>query len=238
VRSIRVRPLRRVLCLAQGFGRFAFQATPSFSHYLVLDLVYWNSLMNEQTNRESQSTLYRELLGGDWTRAAPAVQAAHRVDRENAASGQFIVRWGVSPMARCVGRVCGFPRPSETTAVTLFVGGARGGEVWVRSFAGKRLVTRQSACGDHLLHEQIGMLAFRFRVRVTDDGGLVYDSEEAWLRCGRAAVRLPDSIAPHVNATEVPETASTGTRVTMDLTLPWVGEVLHYAGRLVTGTDP
>jgi hypothetical protein len=111
-------------------------------------------------------------------------------------------------------------------------------EIWIRTFGEHRLVTRQHEAPDRHLAERFGILELRFRLCVVD-GGLSYQQKRAALRLGVVGFPLPAWMAPQVTAWERPVASdSLLTHVEVRVTLPAIGDLFTYSGRLGCEAEP
>src|SRR5205823_14073109 len=129
---------------------------------------------------------------------------------------------------RLLARSLRLPKPSEAVSVRLFVQPTSNGETWRREFDGQSLVTFQSRDRQGLLLERFAGVEVRVRLHV-ENGGLVYNQVGAAL--WRGWVPLPNFLAPRVVGSEMPD-GPDGVRVSVRVTMPLVGLLIAYEGRL------
>lgn len=171
--------------------------------------------------------LYRSLMGPRWDELSAAVQRAHRPSP--GLRGTFDVRHGRSPLARAIARIVRCPREAAGVEVTLCIEAEGGVEWWHRTFDGRRMSSRQQAEAAGVLNERIGPLELLFRLHA-DEGALRFDQVGARGRLAGLALPWPRWCRPRVEALARAEPGGVGVRVAVSL--PRVGLLLSYAGRL------
>src|SRR5687768_6531744 len=120
-----------------------------------------------------RSALYPKLLGDSWRDLDAAIQRFHGSGVPLHATGMFQVRHGSHWFARALARLARLPAPGDDVEVRLLVTPRDEGEEWRRTFAGRPLVSVQSAGADGLLVERVGLVEMRFRLEVAG-GALGY----------------------------------------------------------------
>jgi hypothetical protein len=171
--------------------------------------------------------LYMRILGDSWARLGAPVRALHATSSILRARGRLRIEHG-HYLARFVAWLLRLPPPAAAAETRLTVTARGDGEQWQRTFAGRRLDTRQYASSECELAERFGMLEFRFRLDVSD-GRLVYVQREAAFLFGRARLRIPAAWAPRVEAREEPAGAAR-VNVEVHVSLPGVGRLIAYDG--------
>ena len=104
-------------------------------------------------------------------------------------------------------------------------------EEWRRTFAGRPLVSMQSARGPGLLVERLGIVEMLLRLKVVG-GALSYQTVSAALRLGSLRIPLPYRLSPFVAAWEKAVGDKNQIHVTVDVTLPLLGRLMAYDGIL------
>ena len=115
--------------------------------------------------------------------------------------------------------------------VRLQVTAQEDGEEWRRTFAGRPLVSMQSARGAGLMVERLGVMEILMRLEVVG-GALSYQTGSAALRLGSLRIPLPDRLGPHVTAWEKAVGDTNQIHVSVDVTLPLLGRLIAYDGIL------
>jgi uncharacterized protein DUF4166 len=182
-----------------------------------------------QTTEGARAGLYERLVGEGWGGLDEPVRRFHLCAR---GAGLFAVRRGEGRVARVVARLMRLPEVGEAVPLRLSVEPHESGERWRRNFAGKEFVTEQSEHTGTLLLERTGPFELLFRLNV-EGGALAYRNESAALRAGGLRVRLPPWLAPRVEAWERADEEG-GVRVSVCVTAPLVGLLIHYEGRVTT----
>jgi hypothetical protein len=171
------------------------------------------------------TTLYQRVLGDRFDALHPVLRRFHSSETPLTGRGLFRVVHHPGWLRKFLLVVLRFPAKGEAVEVLLEVTPSAAGERWVRLFAGRPLVTWQSA-GGGLLMERAGPLRFGLAVEVVD-GGLTFRTRRTWI----LGVPLPGWLAPRVEADVVP--SGEGWNVAVRLTLPLVGRLLDYEGDVV-----
>ena len=177
----------------------------------------------------ARAGLYERLVGDEWKGLDESVRRFHVRAR---GEGVFAVRRGEGRFARAVARLMRLPPGGKAVPLLLSVEPHAGGERWRRNFAGREFVTEQSGHAGPLLAERAGPFELHFRLSV-EEGALAYRSEGAFLRVMKLRVRLPRPLAPRVEAWE--RAAAGGVSVTVRVTTPLAGLLIHYEG--LVGTE-
>ena len=170
-------------------------------------------------------TLYQRVLGERFADLHPALRRFHSSEADISGVGLFRVIHHPGWLRRMVAFVAGLPPAGDAVAVRLEVSPTGTGERWVRSFAGRPLVTFQTVEGG-LLMERGGPICFGLVLEVVE-GGMTFRTRRAWL----LGIPLPKWIAPNVEAEVVPNEA--GWRAEVRLRLPLLGRILDYEGEVV-----
>ena len=166
--------------------------------------------------------LYRRILGPDFDRLPEVLRDFHSGPRQ--AEGEFrlsLANGVLQSLARTLARLPNEPCDGKGT---LDVESTPPGEVWTRDIGAWRFKTRQWE-SDGLLFEKNRLMTFAFRVEQTADGMVFHQVKAAWWR-----LPLPGFLSPKVDAAV--HGSPTEWRVIVRITMPFIGEVLRYAGRL------
>jgi hypothetical protein len=150
------------------------------------------------------------------------------------AEGTFAVRRGTGRAARLLARLLGLPPSGEAVPLRLSVEPLEGGgERWRRTFDGKDFITEQREHASVLLAERAGPFETIFRL-AAEGGALAYRSESTALRVGRLRLKLPQGLAPRVEAWERARHEGGGVLVSVRVTAPLVGLLIEYEGLVMT----
>jgi hypothetical protein len=171
------------------------------------------------------ATLYPSVLG-DRFDALPSVLRRFHARTDARAHGLLRVERGRGLVARLAGWVMRFPPASERVEVRLHVGVEQGREVWTRWFAGRPMITRQWRDGTCLV-EAAGPSRTWFELESEPEGMRFVQR-----RCTILGVPIPSKLAPHVHC-RVCSGDDEGWEVEVRITLPVVGLLVAYAGRLI-----
>ena len=175
--------------------------------------------------------LYPKLLGESWPGLDAAIRRLHDSGETVHAVGVFQVRHGNNLLARTLARLARLPAEGEAVDVRLQVTAKDEGEEWLRTFAGRPMLSMQSDRGVGLLVERLGIMEMRLRMEVAG-GALNYKTESAALRLGSLRVPIPHRLSPHVMAWEKAVGDVNQIQVSVEVTLPLLGRLISYGGLL------
>lgn len=173
--------------------------------------------------RPAPALLYERVMGDRFAQLPPEVCAIHDIFRDGGATGEAQVIGAANPVAACVARIVGFPKPGHHRLHVHFQE-AEGSETWTRDFSGRRFRSHLSQRNGWLV-ERFGPLRFAFDLP-SDDQGLSMVMQRWWL----GPLPLPKWLAPRSSAREWTE----GGRFHFDvpIALPLIGQLVHYRGWL------
>ena len=126
-------------------------------------------------------------------------------------------------LARTLGWLLNLPPASPETEAQVTVTPEADGELWVRRFGSRRIVTHQYEAAPLVFAERFGIVEFRFGLEVAQ-GNLFFHQRSVSL----LGVPLPKSLAPRIEATETMSAA--GMHVLVRIDLPVGGLLLSYQG--------
>lgn len=183
--------------------------------------------------REPAPTLFQAALADRWEALPPAVQRLHSVrDTESFAGRARVVR-GQSPIARLAAWLFGFPKAGDDVPLRLTITCLPHGEVWDRSFDGRRLRSRLlPSPRRYCYRERFGAFTFEQALPVKD-GVMRLRVRRGWL----LGVPLPSLLLPRSCASE----CAVGGRFQFDigLHLPVTGAlIVRYQGSLAPVAPP
>ncbi len=167
--------------------------------------------------------LYARVMGADFARLSPQVRAMHGILRDGGATGEAHVEGAANPVAACIARIIGFPRPGHHSLHVHFQE-ADGSERWIRDFSGRRFQSQFSQ-RDGWLVERFGPFRFAFDL-VGDAHGLRMVMQRWWI----GPMPLPKWLAPRSTAQEWEEEGRF--RFDVRIALPLIGRLVHYRGFL------
>ena len=180
--------------------------------------------------------LYQKLLDASWPDLDVVLRRFHDLGETVRAVGVFRVRRGNNRLARTLARLARLPAAAEAVYVELQVTAQEECEEWRRTFAGRPLVSMQSARGAGLLLERLGIVEMLFRLKVVG-GALSYQTGSAALRLGSLRIPIPYRLSPYVAAWEKAVGDTNQIHVTVDVTLPLLGRLIAYDGILTRIED-
>ncbi len=173
--------------------------------------------------------LYRRVLGAAWDDLPPRVREMHDITNGFAAEGTATVERGTSLAARLIAALFRFPSAGVDVPVCVDFSVKGGVETWTRTFAGRRMVSRQEAGfgrNAHLIVERFGPFAFGLAPVLRD--GRLYLYGRTWSLLG---VPLPSALVPNGIASEREENGRF--HFDVDIAAPLIGSIVHYRGWLV-----
>ena len=173
-------------------------------------------------------SVYAQLLGPAFARLPRLVQRVHGAAGVRRVVGRCDIDRGAHPIARCIADLFGMPHPGREVpvAVTFRIDGRR--EIWQRDFDGEPVVTTHElgrGLRAGLVVERFWPFEFALRIPVRPDGLAL---EVAGTRL--LGVPMPHWIDPRLQAHE--SAAGKWFRFDVRITLPLVGLLIHYRGKL------
>jgi hypothetical protein len=166
-------------------------------------------------------------MGAQWDGLHAAIRRAHV--SSDTLRGTFDICHGPTRLARLLAWLLRCPAHAASVPVSLRIDPDGSVERWHRQFGRKRITTTQYQAEPGLLDERIGVLELRFRLDADGDA-LRFVQVGARARLGVVAAAWPRWCRPHVQAVEAAD--ANGVRVSVQVSLPGVGMLLSYAGRL------
>ncbi len=188
----------------------------------------------ETSSPPPSAGLYPRLLGAAWSQLEEGVRRMHADGASVTARGPMRVAHDGSRLGRLLARLARLPREASAAETDLRIIPEGEAERWVRTFDGRRMVTRQFLAGE-LLAERMGGFEIRFRMEVAD-GALHYRQVSAALALGPLTIPLPRGMGPVVSAWE----RSVGperTRVSVTVRVPAAGMLVSYEGEMERSGD-
>ena len=172
--------------------------------------------------------LYARIMGDAWLRLAEPIRELQSTPSTTHARGYLSVAHGRHRLARVLVRQFRLPHVDTAAPAELTVTSVDGCEHWFRRIGERTLETWLSQASPAELTERYGCLEFRFLLRAAGES-LHYVQRGAALRFGAGRLRLPEFLAPRVEARET--AAGPGqVCVTVSVTLPVIGLMIEYAG--------
>jgi hypothetical protein len=175
--------------------------------------------------------LFPQLLGESWPLLAEKIQRMHECEEPLQATGKFYVRHGRWP-APWIAWIMGMPAAGETVELQLKVSQQAGVELWERIFAGRPMISRQSAGADGLLIERVGATEVYFRLSASE-GALHFQTVGAATCFGPLRIPLPALLRPNITAHESIHAESGEIEVFVEVCLPLLGRLITYGGTLI-----
>src|SRR5262245_32929524 len=154
-----------------------------------------------QPDMKAPLRLYQKLLDASWPDLDVVLRRLHNSGETVRAVGVFRVSRGNNRLARTLARLARLPAAGEAVYVRLQVTAQEECDEWRRTFAGRPLVSIQSARGPGLLVERLGIVEMLLRLKVVG-GALSYQTVSAALRIGFLRVQLQYWHSPFVLAWE------------------------------------
>jgi len=174
-------------------------------------------------------SLYRNLLGEQWDAVSPRVKNSHLSGRELHANCCLDIVGSSNVVGRIISWVVSLPAPANAAPVILHIHESLEGELWERMFPGRNLQSVQSQSDDGFLIDRFGIIAFHFRLEVSN-GGIIHDHRKTYLMLRGISLRLPRYVSPRVVSHEEPDAMECASRITVSLSMPLVGHLMTYTG--------
>jgi saccharopine dehydrogenase-like NADP-dependent oxidoreductase len=181
------------------------------------------SVRHDIRERRLPPSLYACVMGERYHVLPELVRRIHHVCGDGGASGDATVVRGRSILARIIAGLMGFP-PEGSHALHVSFAERDGVERWRRSFGDHTFTSHLSQRRGRLV-ERFGALRFAFDLP-SDANGLEMRMR-GWSFLG---LPLPLALAPQSRAREWQEQGRF--RFDVPISLPLVGLIVHYAGRL------
>jgi hypothetical protein len=182
--------------------------------------------------RGPSATLYQAVLGAEFDGLAPVLRRFHGRSEGGRACGRLRVVRGRGPLARFVGLCIGAPAHGDDVPVDMSVSVADGRELWIRSFAGSPLVTRQWREGTRLA-EALGPSTCLFDLE-REGEAMVFVQRG----CRLLGIPLPRWLSPRIRARVEPSPAGDDAwHVDVEIAAPFIGTIIGYSGIMVVNTS-
>lgn len=121
-------------------------------------------------DRDTQASLYAQILGSAWEVLPAEIRAMHGVIVK--AKGRASVIRGNNPLARFAANLMRFPQAAADTEVSVHFDRSANGEIWMRNFGDDGFSSRHFAGGgraEGLVCERFGPLTFAMALVVEDE---------------------------------------------------------------------
>ncbi len=173
--------------------------------------------------------LYPRVLGAAWSSLDEPVRTFHEQPGGSVGNGLFDISRCERPAGRFLATLLRLPCAGRGVPVHLTVVRNHDSEIWQRSFGETRLTTRQWQEGQFVA-ETAGPFLLLFELRALN-GMLELHQIGTRLRFGRLSIPLPDFLSLGAVA-RVTGARDNTMHVHVDITLPFLGNLLHYEGNL------
>ena len=173
--------------------------------------------------------VYRDILREEWDDVSPKVKNSHLSGEALFADCCLDVVGVSGVLGKIIGRMAHLPQPVKSAKVTLRIRSSPHGEIWERSFPDCQLNSIQSQSPDGYLVDRFSLIAFCFRLRISNTG-IVHHHIHTYLILGSRKLRLPRFLSPRIISHEEPDANENASRIQVSLYLPLVGHVLTYSG--------
>lgn len=169
-------------------------------------------------------SLFRHLLGPALDAMPPSLLSVHDAAAPVVLAGTARVWRSRNPVARLLCELMRLPRAGAEVPVTIRFERTAAGEVWRRDFGGRTYASHLSA-RHGLMVERMGPATSFFRLSVEANALVLELNGFRYL-----GVALPRCLRPRCRAVE----RDADGRFSFDIpvSLPWLGPVIHYSGRL------
>lgn len=172
-----------------------------------------------------QMSLYQRTLGPDFDKLPATLKRFHATAAGGTAAGRLVVMRGAGWLANVLATGMRLPEAGLDVPVTVGVRVASNKELWLRSFAGRTLVTQQWF-EEGMLVERAGPLCLWFLVGANGVG-----LHFAFVRCALFGIPIPRQLAIRVDA-DVTGTAA-GWWLKVQVVAPVVGMLVRYEGEVI-----
>lgn len=175
-----------------------------------------------------EKSLYEIALGSDFDLLPATTQKIHRPDPVHILVGVSTTRGAESRFGRLVARFFGMPSGDEQVSIEVVIERLSDGtERWSRVYPTHTMtsVFRRPDPKTKSVLEIFGPFRFRTRI-VPNPTGLSLELDRAWF----GSIPLPRAIVPRADAVEKADGEAHCFDVTV--TLPLLGRLVHYHGRL------
>lgn len=176
----------------------------------------------------THTSLFLDLLGPQAAVLPPRVRQLHALPMPAELRGRAQTQAARGLLARLCALVAGLPRADGDVAVCVrFVSPAAGVEVWTREFGASTFRSRLRAVNGEL-HEQLGPVRIRFRLRADVDG-IIWEP----LAIDLLRMPLPRMLLHGISARESERDGRY--RFDVAAALPIIGLIVRYEGWLDVG---
>lgn len=174
--------------------------------------------------------LYARVLGDRWHALPEPLRRMHDFNDEGRAEGLAEIDRGDGVIAQLVAAIVGFPRAGQNVPVQVMFKANAKGELWQRTFAGKRFSSYQFADGEPrgaVVFERFGLITIALHLVLQNERLDVIPV--SWSLLG---IPLPKSLMP---VGETYEWVDSQNRFNFHVEIghPWFGRVVRYRGFLV-----
>ena len=178
-----------------------------------------------------ESSLYRRVLGDAvWLALPNEIRRLHDVRADVPAVGRATVERGSTSIARSIAWIVGMPKAGHDVPVQVtFIADARG-ELWQRTFAGKRFASYQfdgPEPGDGIVFERFGLITIA--LHLIPEAGRLNVVPIRWSLLG---IPLPRTLMPIGETYEFVD-AENRFNFHVEIGHPWLGLIVRYRGFLV-----
>jgi alkylated DNA nucleotide flippase Atl1 len=182
---------------------------------------------------ERRLPLYPRILGSAYGELPSQLQSLHGSFESRRWAGIAEVRRGKGTLARIIAAMLGFPKAAREVPLTVTFEPTKNGERWTRDFGGKRFSSVQAVGmdrNDYLLVERFGIV--RVAMALVVDGARLFLVPRRWSVMG---IPMPGRLLPA--GTSFESEVDGQFRFDVDVSIPRVGLVAAYRGRLTAQTD-
>ena len=174
--------------------------------------------------------LYARVLADTWHALPEPLRRMHDIDGEGRAEGLAEIVRGDGSIARLIAAIVGFPRAGQNVPVQVMFKADANGELWQRTFAGKRFSSYQFADAeprDAIVFERFGLITIALHLVLQNERLDVIP-----VRWSLLGIPLPKSLMP---VGETYEWVDNQNRFNFHVEIghPWFGRIVRYRGFLV-----
>ena len=189
----------------------------------------------KHTMRKDTATqnLYEEILGKDYEKQAPSLQALHAIGSGKKFDGQCDIERGKNPLGAIIAKLFSFPPNSQNIDVKVSLTREGHKEIWERNFGGHKMLSTQEAGTERWAYhviERFGPVAVILKITVVNSRQTI--TPVAWSFFG---VPMPRFLKPYGRTYEYE--AEGRFHFHVEICAPLIGRIVKYEGWLEEASE-